>query len=110
MGEFGNTRKLDRHGGWVSGSTGPVEKVGIGEQITLQFLFPYKICKRHRKAKREITLEMNLNITRNQRHLAFFIIDCDWSKLGAFLRKYFRVWNRSRAGNNRRAWKICQKE
>ena len=49
MGEFGNTRKLDRHGGWVSGSAGPVEKVGIGEQIILQFLFLYKICKRHQK-------------------------------------------------------------
>ena len=24
--------------------------------------------------------------------------------------KYSRVWNRRRAGNNRRAWKICQKE
>ena len=47
MGEFGNTRKLDRHGGWVSGSTGPVEKVGTGEQIILQFLFLYEICKRH---------------------------------------------------------------
>ena len=23
---------------------------------------------------------------------------------------YSRVWNRRRAGNNRRAWKICQKE
>ena len=54
MGEFGNTRKLDRHGGWVSGSTGPVEKVGTGEQIILQFLFLYEICKRHPKAKREM--------------------------------------------------------
>ena len=23
---------------------------------------------------------------------------------------YSRVWNRRRAGNNRRAWKICQKQ
>ena len=83
MGEFGNTRKLDRHGGWVSGSTGPVEKVGIDEQIILQYLFLFKIFKRHRKAKREITLEMNFNITRNQRPLGFFfktVISQNWGR------------------------------
>ena len=78
MGEFGNTRKLDRHGGWVSGSTGPVEKVGIGEQITLQFMFSTKFAKGIRKQKsQEIMLKMNFNITRNQRPLAFFLLNCD---------------------------------
>ena len=44
MGEFGNTRKLDRHSGWVSGSTGPAEKLGYRGKLHQVLAIPGKKC------------------------------------------------------------------
>ena len=52
--------------------------------------------------------------------LLVFLINCfieaigsgyiEWVNLVSYIYTYSRILNRRRAGNKRRAWKICQKE